>query len=95
MDNLPFPGAFWSRKEGRFPKTGLLAPSPAPAGYLELINKQANRLKPAWILRSALSIQEKSMDNYGRLGLVCDPGQGGGPPSVSPARITSALRRRI
>ena len=40
-------------------------------------------------------IQEKSVDNYGRPGLVCDPGQGGGPPPVSPARITSALRRRI
>ena len=29
-----------------------------------LVKKQANLLKPAWMLRSALSNQEKSVDNF-------------------------------
>ena len=45
-------------------------------GGLELLIKQANRPKPAWMLRSALSIQEKSVDNLPASG-VCRRAGGG------------------
>ena len=66
--------AFGSRQAGRFPEIGRLLQGERkrPAAFslgsdrmggLELLVKQANWLKPAWMLRSALSIQEKSVDN--------------------------------